>query len=163
MTFCIWPSQNRFLQKDFVFWWKFHWCSDPRHPIDNKSNLVQVMAWCQTDDKPLPELVSTQICDITSQVHSAIIPFRGRERQTEALSYEESEQRALVRKEWTRYKLGEYLDLMRAVNGAMHSQQRALEELRAESEELYQQAIQVSLLCMFLFFFLYVGWGIGSL
>ena len=28
----------------------------PNHPIDNKSALVQVMAWCyQTGDKPLPE------------------------------------------------------------------------------------------------------------
>ena len=27
----------------------------PKGPIDNKSALVQVKAWCQTGDKPLPE------------------------------------------------------------------------------------------------------------
>ena len=26
----------------------------PKGPIDNKSALVQVMAWCQTGNKPLP-------------------------------------------------------------------------------------------------------------
>ena len=28
----------------------------PMSPIDNKPALVQVMAWCRTGDKPLPEL-----------------------------------------------------------------------------------------------------------
>ena len=32
----------------------------PRSSIDNKPALVQVMAWCQTGDKPLPELMETQ-------------------------------------------------------------------------------------------------------
>ena len=35
----------------------------PRSPIDNKSALVQVMAWCQTGDKPLPEPMMTQFID----------------------------------------------------------------------------------------------------
>ena len=36
----------------------------PRGPIDNKSSLVQVMALCQTDNKPLPEPMMTQFIDI---------------------------------------------------------------------------------------------------
>ena len=32
-------------------------------PIDNKSALVQVMAWCQAGDKPLPEPILTQFID----------------------------------------------------------------------------------------------------
>ena len=32
----------------------------PEGPIDNKSSLIQVMAWCWTADKPLPELMMTQ-------------------------------------------------------------------------------------------------------
>ena len=32
-------------------------------PIDNKPALVQVMAWCQTGDKPLPEPMLTQYID----------------------------------------------------------------------------------------------------
>ena len=35
----------------------------PRSPIDNKSALVQVVAWRQTGDKPLPEPMLTQIAD----------------------------------------------------------------------------------------------------
>ena len=32
----------------------------PKGPIDNESALVQVMAWCRTGDKPLPEAIMTQ-------------------------------------------------------------------------------------------------------
>ena len=35
----------------------------PRGSIDNKAALVQVMAWCQTGDKPLSEPVMTQFID----------------------------------------------------------------------------------------------------
>ena len=32
----------------------------PKSPIDNKPALVQVMAWCRTGGKPLPEPMMTQ-------------------------------------------------------------------------------------------------------
>ena len=32
----------------------------PKGPIDYESSLVQVIAWCQTGDKPLPEAMLTQ-------------------------------------------------------------------------------------------------------
>ena len=35
----------------------------PEGPIDNKSALVQVMAWCQTGAKPLPKPIMTQFND----------------------------------------------------------------------------------------------------
>ena len=35
----------------------------PRSPINNKPAVVQVMAWHQTSDKPLPEPVLTQSTD----------------------------------------------------------------------------------------------------
>ena len=35
----------------------------PRSPIDNKPALVQVVVWCRTSDKPLPELLMTQSTD----------------------------------------------------------------------------------------------------
>ena len=35
----------------------------PRVPNDNKSTLVQVMAWRRTGDKPLPDLMLTQFTD----------------------------------------------------------------------------------------------------
>ena len=36
---------------------------EPKDPIDNKSALVQVMAWCRIGDKPLPEAMMTQFTD----------------------------------------------------------------------------------------------------
>ena len=36
----------------------------PKDPIDTKSALVEVMAWCQSGDKPLPEPMLTQFTDI---------------------------------------------------------------------------------------------------
>ena len=35
----------------------------PRSPIDNKPTLVQVMAWCRSGDKPLPEPLMTNFTD----------------------------------------------------------------------------------------------------
>ena len=32
-------------------------------PIDNKSSLIQVMAWRRTGDKPSPERVTVQLSD----------------------------------------------------------------------------------------------------
>ena len=34
-----------------------------RNPIDNKSTLVQVMAWRRSGDKPLPRAMMTQFTD----------------------------------------------------------------------------------------------------
>ena len=39
----------------------------PRSPIHNKSALVQVMAWRQTGDKPLPEPMLTQFINTYMQ------------------------------------------------------------------------------------------------
>ena len=35
----------------------------PSSAFDNNPALVQVMAWCRIDDKPLPELMMTQFTD----------------------------------------------------------------------------------------------------
>ena len=37
---------------------------DPRSPIDNKTALVQVMAWRRTGDKPLSEPMLAQFTDV---------------------------------------------------------------------------------------------------
>ena len=41
------------------FQFDFHRKFVPKYPIDNKSALVQVVAWRRTGDKPLPELMLT--------------------------------------------------------------------------------------------------------
>ena len=47
----------------FVFWDKFHWRLFL--PINNNSALVQVLAWCRIDGKPLPE-------PMVIEIHAAI-------------------------------------------------------------------------------------------
>jgi len=66
-----------------------------------------------------------------------------RKRESVVLSFEESERRALLHKDWSRYKAKQHYREMTAVAQVRWSQQQALEELRKESEELYQSAIQV--------------------
>jgi len=66
-----------------------------------------------------------------------------RKREPAVLNFEESERRALLHKDWTRYKMKQHCNEMTAVMRVRWSQQRALEELQKESEELYQSAIQV--------------------
>ena len=49
------------LMKNFVFWFKFHWSFFPKGLVDNKAPLVQVLAWCRTGDKPLPEPIHRRL------------------------------------------------------------------------------------------------------
>lgn len=59
------------------------------------------------------------------------------------LSEEQKEYRALLQKDWARYQRQQHLELHRMCLRIQQSQEKALNELRAESEELYQAAIQV--------------------
>nr|XP_015221316.1 PREDICTED: 39S ribosomal protein L40, mitochondrial [Lepisosteus oculatus] len=61
------------------------------------------------------------------------------------LSFEESERRALLLKEWARYKQSQHEAEMKAIGSALEAQREALEELRLESEELYQAAVRPDL------------------
>lgn len=60
------------------------------------------------------------------------------------LSAEELERRVLLEKAWTKYKHQQHLADMQMIDRITASQQKALDELRKESEELYQEAIQVN-------------------
>ena len=43
---------------------QFHeWKIVSKSQIENKSSLVQVMAWCRTGNKPLPEPMLAQFAD----------------------------------------------------------------------------------------------------
>lgn len=76
-----------------------------------------------------------------------MINFRKRLRKLPPLSEEEAESRVLLRKEWTKYKSKQYMADVQTIDSILYSQQKALDELKAESEELYQEAIQVT--CLF--------------
>ncbi|XP_076859539.1 large ribosomal subunit protein mL40 isoform X1 [Brachyhypopomus gauderio] len=64
-----------------------------------------------------------------------------RMRSSPTLSFEESERRALLLKEWSLYKHAQHKAEVTAIEEAMDAQMQALEELKLESEELYQAAI----------------------
>ncbi|XP_068167756.1 large ribosomal subunit protein mL40 [Antennarius striatus] len=65
-----------------------------------------------------------------------------RERSAPRLSFEETEQRALLLKEWTRYKQKQYRAEKQAIKLALEAQVEALKELKLESEQLYQAALK---------------------
>ncbi|XP_060927453.1 39S ribosomal protein L40, mitochondrial [Limanda limanda] len=65
-----------------------------------------------------------------------------RERSTPRLSFEQSEARALLLKEWSLYKQEQHMAEMQVVELALEAQREALEELKLESEELYQAALK---------------------
>lgn len=48
-----------------------------------------------------------------------------------------------MQKDWNKYKTQQHLANIQAIDSIFYSQQRALDELKAESEDLYQEAIQV--------------------
>jgi len=49
----------------------------------------------------------------------------------------------MLEKKWARHQFGVHTREIRMMDRLLSSQQRALEELKAESEELYQAAIQM--------------------
>ncbi|XP_072443226.1 large ribosomal subunit protein mL40 isoform X2 [Chiloscyllium punctatum] len=65
-----------------------------------------------------------------------------RVRDPPKLKMEESERRALLMKEWSRYKQKEHDREAEMIQSMIKAQQQALQELRLESEQLYQAAIK---------------------
>ncbi|KAK0163983.1 hypothetical protein PV328_002658 [Microctonus aethiopoides] len=56
------------------------------------------------------------------------------------------EERALLQKKWTLYKQRQHMNDMQIIENMLSAQSNALNELRNESEELYQAAVQVDTL-----------------
>ncbi|BFF89258.1 39S ribosomal protein L40 mitochondrial [Drosophila madeirensis] len=68
-----------------------------------------------------------------------------RQRKLTPLGSAEVEERALLKKEWARFKHDERVADFQIIDRLVQSQNKALEELRRESEDLYQAAIEVDL------------------
>ncbi|KAM9393270.1 large ribosomal subunit protein mL40 [Pholidichthys leucotaenia] len=68
-----------------------------------------------------------------------------RDRSPPRQSLEESEGRAQLLKQWSIYKQEQHMDEVQAVELALKAQREALEELKLESEELYQEALKPDL------------------
>ncbi|XP_076055629.1 mitochondrial ribosomal protein L40 [Oratosquilla oratoria] len=66
-----------------------------------------------------------------------------RERDQVNLNEPEEETRIALMKEWSRYKFKQQLEELVMIERVMAAREKALEELRKESEELYLEAIQI--------------------
>lgn len=65
------------------------------------------------------------------------------QREVPPISVNELERRVLLEKKWALYKRDQRLKDIKVLDCIAYSQQKALDELRKESEELYLEAIQV--------------------
>lgn len=63
-------------------------------------------------------------------------------RKLPQLSEQQQEYRALLLKKWSKYRNEETLKDFKILDRMVNAQKKALDELRFESEELYQHAIQ---------------------
>lgn len=68
---------------------------------------------------------------------------RKRKRPLPQQTREEVEARALLQKDWTRYKREEYMANVAQLDRIMAAQKRALDRLYEVSEDLYNEAIMV--------------------
>ena len=68
---------------------------------------------------------------------------RMRTRKNPAFTEEQKEEAILLIKEWTRNRYEQHYQELIMMNRIFAAQEKALQKLREESEELYQQAIQV--------------------
>ncbi|XP_051166729.1 39S ribosomal protein L40, mitochondrial [Leptopilina boulardi] len=66
-------------------------------------------------------------------------------RKLPKMSEEVAAERIEIRDKWAHYKLLEYMKDMKTLESIRNSQEKALKALREESEELYQEAIQLDL------------------
>jgi len=61
------------------------------------------------------------------------------------ISEQEQERRSLLMKKWPQYRKEQKLNDLKMLDKVFAAQEKALQELRFESEELYQQAIQTDM------------------
>lgn len=106
---------------------------DPRRELIAKERLKKKL---KKLEKVPPELIP-----IEDFITPAKCFDETRVRSAPRLTFEESERRALLLKEWSRYKRSQHQAEMAAIDEALKSQTQALEELKLESEELYKAAV----------------------
>lgn len=88
------------------------------------------------------EKVPPELIPIEDFIVSSKCMDEARSRSPPATSFEENERRALLLKEWSRYKQEQHMAEKKAVESALEAQREALEELRLSSHELYLAALK---------------------
>ncbi|KAK7136377.1 hypothetical protein R3I94_014887 [Phoxinus phoxinus] len=106
---------------------------DPRRELMVKERLKKKL---KKLEKVPPEMIP-----IEDFIKSAKGFDETRVREAPDLCFEESERRALLLKEWSRFKRSQHQTEMHEIQEALEAQRQALEELKLESEELYKAAV----------------------
>lgn len=88
------------------------------------------------------EKVPPELIPIEDFITSAKCMDETRTRSAPVISFEESERRALLLKEWSRYKQEQHKAEKQVIESALKAQREALEELRLSSQELYLAALK---------------------
>ncbi|XP_018412463.1 PREDICTED: 39S ribosomal protein L40, mitochondrial [Nanorana parkeri] len=88
------------------------------------------------------ERIPAEFIPIEDFIPSTKLMEESRIRSTPRLSVEEQERRALLIKQWARVKKEEHEVEQRSIETLLEAQRKALDELRFESEELYQAAVR---------------------
>ncbi|CAI9565443.1 unnamed protein product [Staurois parvus] len=87
------------------------------------------------------ERVPAELIPIEDFIPSPKLLEESRIRPTPKISEEEQDRRALLIKKWANVKLKEHDAEQRSIETLLEAQRKALDELRLESEELYQAAV----------------------
>ncbi|XP_046751003.1 39S ribosomal protein L40, mitochondrial [Diprion similis] len=98
--------------------------------------MIKRMEKSAVQYKPIEE------CDVPMKL---IDEKEQRTRHLPPISDETTDERELLKKAWSLYKLRQHYKLMSMVDRVLGSHRKALDELKLESEELYLEAIQVDL------------------
>ncbi len=72
--------------------------------------------------------------------------FSIRKRPSVQLTSEETTHRLMLNRDWAKHKYRQHQQEITFLSRALQSQENALEQLKLESEELHEQAIQVRIL-----------------
>lgn len=72
-------------------------------------------------------------------------PFSVRKRPPVELTPEETTRRLMLNRDWAKYKHRQHQQEVTFISRALKSQEEALQQLKAESEELYEKALEVYL------------------
>ncbi|XP_078524083.1 large ribosomal subunit protein mL40 isoform X2 [Lissotriton helveticus] len=107
---------------------------DPRRDLATRDRLRKKL---KKLERVAPELIPIEDFAAPTQ-HTIQLKVRA----PAALSFEESERRAVLLKRWSQFKQEEHRQEMAAITSLVDAQAKALQELRLESEELYQAAVR---------------------
>ncbi|XP_071959121.1 large ribosomal subunit protein mL40-like [Antedon mediterranea] len=110
--------------------------ADPRLDIMRKQRMIKRLKKVQN------KMGAAELKPIAEFSVERKLTQEKRKRNLPEITYEENERRALLQKAWSKFKLEQHCEDMKYIDSMRKSQQKALEELRYESEELYELALK---------------------